>query len=133
MRKLAMREKLFEYAAERFGAKPEYLWSRNPQHGVLRRSDNDKWFAVIMNVDGSKVGLEKGISVDIVNVKCSPLMTGSLLGMKGIVPAYHMNKENWISVLLDGSVEEKQIMSLLDMSYELAGQSGKRLRTVPKD
>ena len=135
MRKLTMCEKLFEYAAERFGAEPEYLWERTPQHGVLRRSDNDKWFAVIMNVDGSKVGLEKGIKVDIVNVKCSPLMTGSLLAMKGIVPAYHMNKESWISVLLDGSVDDKQVMSLLDMSYELAGQggSGKRLRAEPKD
>ncbi|WP_303834292.1 MmcQ/YjbR family DNA-binding protein [Ruminococcus flavefaciens] len=123
-----MREKLFEYAAERYGAQPEYLWERTPQHGVLRRRDNEKWFAVIMLVDGSKIGREKGVIYDIVNIKCSPLMTGSLLAMKGIVPAYHMNKENWVSVLLDGSVDETQVMSLLDMSYELAGQSGRAVR-----
>lgn len=128
MKSKSMREKLFKYAAERFGAEPEYLWKRTPQHGVLRRSDNDKWFAVIMLVDGSRVGREKGVIYDIVNIKCSPLMTGSLLAMDGIVPAYHMNKENWVSVLLDGSVEETQVMSLLDMSYELAGQSGRAVR-----
>lgn len=128
MKSKTMREKLFKYAAERFGAEPEYLWKRTPQHGVLRRSDNDKWFAVIMLVDGSRVGRENGKIYDIVNIKCSPLMTGSLLAMDGIVPAYHMNKENWVSVLLDGSVEETQVMSLLDMSYELAGQSGRAVR-----
>ena len=130
-----MRERLFGYASDHFGAQPEYLWERTPQHAVLRRSDNAKWFAVIMKVDGSKIGQEKGIILDIVNVRCSPLMTGSLLAVKGIVPAYHMNKESWVSVMLDGSVDEEQIMSLLDMSYELAGRSGsgKRLRTEPKD
>ena len=82
-----------------------------------------------MLVDGSKIGREKGVIYDIVNIKCSPLMTGSLLAMDGIVPAYHMNKEGWVSVLLDGSVDETQVMSLLDMSYELTGQSGRAVRT----
>lgn len=135
MKKKTMRDKLFRYAAGHFGAEPEYLWKRTPDCAVLRRSDNGKWFAIAMNVDGSKIGFEKGKIYDIVNIKCSPLMTGSLLAMKGIVPAYHMQKEQWVSVLLDGSVDEEQVKSLIDMSYELAGQSGgsKRLRTEPKD
>lgn len=135
MKRLDMRDKVFKYAAETFGTEPEYLWSRLPDCAVLRRRDNDKWFAVIMDVKASKLGLSGQGKTDIIDIKCSPLMTGSLLGIKGIFPAYHMNKENWITVLLDGSVDEKQIMSLLDMSYELAGQSGsgKRLRTEPKD
>lgn len=128
MAQKTMRERLFEYAKQRYGAQPEYLWERTPQHCVLRRRDNEKWFAVIMKVDGSKIGHEKGVIYDILNVKCSPLMTGSLLAMNGIVPAYHMNKENWISVLMDGSVDETQLMSLIDMSYELAGQSGRAVR-----
>lgn len=128
MKAKTMRERLFVYASEHFGAQPEYLWERTPQHAVLRRSSNEKWFAVIMKVDGSKIGREKGVIYDIVNVRCSPLMTGSLLAMDGIVPAYHMNKERWVSVLLDGSVDEEQVMSLIDMSYELAGRSGKAVR-----
>ena len=42
-----------------------------------------------------------------------------------------MNKVNWISVLLDGSVPEKQIFSLLDLSFDLdrRQKTGGRSRT----
>lgn len=30
-----------------------------------------------------------------------------------------MNKENWISILLDGSVPEDVIKNLINMSYDL--------------
>lgn len=38
---------------------------------------------------------------------------------KGFFPAYHMNKDSWISILLDGSVSEEEIKNLLDLSYKL--------------
>ena len=44
---------------------------------------------------------------------------GSLILDKGIHPAYHMNKNHWITVCLDGSVEEEKIMWLVDVSFEL--------------
>ncbi|WP_297957621.1 MmcQ/YjbR family DNA-binding protein [uncultured Ruminococcus sp.] len=129
------RKKLFDYALERYGTVPEYLWRSSPEHGVLRCDTNDKWYAIVMNVDGSKIGLEKGRKVDIVNVRCSPLMTGSLLAMNGIFPAYHMQKAQWVSVLLDDSADDEQVKALLDMSHELASRSGsgKKLRTVNKE
>lgn len=130
-----MRDRLFAYAEQRFGTKPEYLWKRTPDCAVLRCSDNDKWYAIVMDVDGSKLGKPELGKVYIVNVKCSPMMTGSLLAMKGIFPAYHMNKESWISVLLDGSVDEEQLKALLEMSHELSCRSGsgRRFRTEPKE
>jgi predicted DNA-binding protein (MmcQ/YjbR family) len=130
-----MRDRLFELAAGRFGTRPEYLWKRTPDCAVLRCGSNDKWYAIVMDVDGSKLGHPELGKVDIVNVKCSPLMTGSLYGMKGIFPAYHMNKESWISVLLDGSVDMEQIKALLEMSYELVSKSsgGKKLRTETRE
>ncbi|MBR5683136.1 MAG: MmcQ/YjbR family DNA-binding protein [Ruminococcus sp.] len=134
MAALKMRDRLFAFAAERFGTKPEYLWSRTPDCAVLRCS-NDKWYAIVMDVDGSKLGRPELGKVDIVNVKCSPMMTGSLLAVDGIFPAYHMNKESWISVLLDGSVDIEQLKALLEMSHELSGKSGsgRRMRTEPKE
>jgi predicted DNA-binding protein (MmcQ/YjbR family) len=41
--------------------------------------------------------------------------------MPGYRPAYHMNKEHWITVLLDGSVPFEKIVEHLVMSRELAG------------
>ena len=46
-------------------------------------------------------------------------MAGFLTVEKGILPGYHMHKGNWITILLDGSVEMEQICSLLDQSFLL--------------
>ena len=68
---------------------------------------------------------DAGHTVDILNVKCDPVLSGSLRVRPGILPAYHMNKENWISILLDGTVEKEQVLTLLDMSYELTASRKK--------
>lgn len=117
---------VFKYALETFDAKPEYLWAKDPDSAVLRRSDNNKWFAVIMRVTEDKLGLESGGAVDIIDVKCDPLMVGSMRMNDGVFPGYHMNKDHWITVLLDGSADDELVFSLLDMSYELAGKKQKR-------
>ena len=54
----------------------------------------------------------------MVNFKCDPILIGSLRGQTGFFPAYHMNKANWITVALDGSVPDEQIKMLLGMSYD---------------
>ena len=56
---------------------------------------------------------------DVVNIKCDPALVGSLRNRTGYFPAYHMNKENWISILLDGSVSRDEIQKLITLSYEL--------------
>ena len=56
----------------------------------------------------------------IINLKVDPEQ--SLLHQAiypHIKPGYHMNKEHWISVLLDGSVAARQVHELIEDSYEL--------------
>ena len=36
-----------------------------------------------------------------------------------VVPAYHMNKEHWISVILNGSISDKEIKNFVTTSYNL--------------
>lgn len=72
-----------------------------------------------MNVRGSKIGLKINEEVDIINLKVRPEYVGSLRLMKGVFPAYHMNKEHWISVMLDGYLSPKEICELLTDSHEL--------------
>ena len=64
------------------------------------------------------LGLRGTKPLDVVNFKCDPILIGSLRGEPGIFPAYHMNKEQWLTAALDGSVSDEQIKMLLDMSYE---------------
>lgn len=72
-----------------------------------------------MDIPKSKLGLPHTDMVDVVNLKCDPILIGSLRGDAGIFPAYHMSKANWITVALDGSVPDEKLKMLLDLSYEL--------------
>lgn len=65
------------------------------------------------------MGLSDERMTDVVNIKCDPALVGSLRNRTGYFPAYHMNKENWISILLDGSVSRDEIQKLITLSYEL--------------
>lgn len=112
------REEIFEYVKKQYGTIPEYLWSSSPDSAVLRHH-NGKWYAVIMNVERSKLGLDGDGTVEIIDVKCDPEMTGMIIQTYGFLPGYHMNKQHWITILLDGTVGESKILDFLDMSYDL--------------
>ena len=112
------REKIFEYVKEQYGTLPEYLWRSSPDSAVLRHK-NGKWYAAVMSVEKSKLGLDGNDIVEILNVKCDPEMVGVIIQTYGFLPGYHMNKQHWITILLDGIVGESKILDFLDMSYDL--------------
>lgn len=112
------RKEIFEYVKKQYGTIPEYLWSSSPDSAVLRHQ-NGKWYAVIMNVERSKLGLDGDGTVEIIDVKCDSEMTGMIIQTYGFLPGYHMNKQHWITILLDGTVGESKILDFLDMSYDL--------------
>lgn len=112
------REEIFEYVKKQYGTVPEYLWKESPESAVLRHQ-NGKWYAVLMQVEKSRLGLEGNTKVDIIDVKCDPDMVGLLTQAYGFLPGYHMNKKYWITMLLDGTVSEAKILDFLDMSYDL--------------
>ena len=118
VKKRVDREEIFEYVKKQYGTIPEYLWSSSPDSAVLRHH-NGKWYAVIMNVEKSKLGLDGDDTVEIIDVKCDPEMTGMIIQTYGFLPGYHMNKQHWITILLDGTVGESKILDFLDMSYDL--------------
>lgn len=113
------KEKLYAYIAETYGAKPEYLWKTAPEYAVFRNQKNQKWFGIVMNVPGTKVGLQTETMVDILNVKMDPEVVMHLRTQQGYAPAWHMNKQQWITVLLDGSVPEERVLDHIDASYQL--------------
>ncbi len=112
------REEIYEYVKKQYGTVPEYLWKESPESAVLRHK-NGKWYAVLMQVEKSKLGLEGDTKVDILDVKCDADMVGLLTQTYGFLPGYHMNKKYWITMLLDGTVSEAKILDFLDMSYDL--------------
>lgn len=119
------------YLRDEYGVEPEHLWSRYPNYAVFRHPASQKWFAAMMDVPKNKLGFADRQPVDVLNVKCDPLLVGALLSEPGFLPAYHMNKETWISILLDGSVPDHTIFPLLELSYNAV--SPKRKRRAQED
>lgn len=113
------RLELKKYIAETYGIEPDCPWIKNPNFEVYRHSNNKKWFALIMDIPRYRIGLRGTDIIDVVNLKCDPLLLGSVRTESGIFPAYHMNKENWVTAALDGTASDEVIKMLLDVSYEL--------------
>ncbi len=131
--KFADRANILKFTAETYQTKPDYPWQRMPEAAVLRHP-NGKWYALIMPIPRDRLGLPEDTVCDVMNVKCDPLMLGSVLLQKGFFPAYHMNKNSWISILLDGTVPLERVTAALQMSYALVSGSGssRHPRTQPK-
>ncbi len=112
-------QRVLRYVLEQYGTVPEFLWEKTPQNGVLRHKGNRKWYAAILRVPKQKLGFAEAGEVEVLNVKCGPIMAGSLRDHERFFAAYHMNKEHWISLLLNGTIPMRQICDLIDLSFEM--------------
>lgn len=127
------REFVLRLCKEKYGTEPEYLWMDEPTFAVLRHGDNKKWYALLMSVSRSKLGVsdsadakDPDAKADILNVKCDPTLVSSLVSEPGYRVAYHMNKTKWLSIYLDGRVSPQQIAYLLDLSFKLTQNKSAR-------
>ena len=125
------RQTVFDYIKKKYKVLPEYPWRRN-SGAVLRHADNNKWFALVMDVQSDKVGLTGTDYVDVINLKVDDIFFRDLIIQEnGIMPAYHMNKMHWISVRLDGTVPEERVFDLIDMSYMATASAKKKEKIRP--
>ena len=77
---------------------------------VLKHIDNKKWFAILMEVKG-KIYL---------NLKTEPEYSELLRNSYDyIIPAYHMSKEHWNTIVLSENVDSSLVKDLINQSYEL--------------
>ncbi len=116
---MSKRKALFTYVKDTYETEPDYLWPRTPGAAVLRHAETKKWYAVIMDVPAIRLGMDGDGEAAVVNVKNRPPIIRELRGRKGFLPAYHMNKIHWISILLDGSVPLEEVYEHIDASYAL--------------
>ena len=120
------KQEFLEYCRSTYNTSPDYPFDEDFDTTVLRHSDNRKWYALVMRVSRRKFGFDSDEVIDVVNLKCEPMLTGALRQESGIFPAYHMNKNNWVSVCLDGSCDDDKIIGLLNMSFGLTAPKIKK-------
>jgi predicted DNA-binding protein (MmcQ/YjbR family) len=120
-----MTRKEFEAVVlDRFKVRADYPFEDDLVTGVFRH-ESGKWFALAMNISERKLGAAGEGRVDVVNLKCSPEVIESLVGIEtGIYRAYHMNKTHWLTVALS-QCDDDTILWLLGISYDLTGSKKK--------
>ncbi len=126
------REEFEKFIYGAYGVKADYPWLDKPNFGVFRHVIGRKWFALVMDLTMDKFGGDKNENADVVNLKCVPSLIDSFCLDKGMYRAYHMNKANWISVVLS-LADEEEIKMLVDMSYSLTMPKIKKIKKTDRD
>ena len=109
---------LIDYIRERFAVEADFPFKEDNVY-VFRHERNRKWFAIMMNVPYLALGIDKPGEVDIIDIKCGPILMGIFRREEGILPGYHMNKDNWATIMLDGTAKDETIKELMDISYHM--------------
>ena len=123
------RQELIDFIFDEYSVEPDYPFRKDEMTCVFRHTDNRKWFGIAMVIPYRTIGMNRSGKADILNVKCDPIMMGSFRGKPGFCPAYHMNKDKWITILLDGSANEAGIKALLAISYSMTAAKIRRKNT----
>lgn len=90
----------------------------DPNWCVVRHKASKRVFAWIFDKDGNVW----------VNVKCDPQWRDFWRQtFSSVIPAYHLNKEHWNSIILDGSVPKEDIKRMISESYDLTGIKKSRI------
>ncbi len=134
MAEQSCRDRLLAWVKKKYGVSPENLRMNHPEDVVFRHEDNGKWFGILMNLPERELGLAGERRVDILNVKPGDGRLAELLALQPGFFRNRVNRGNWISVLLDGSVPFGEVCHWLEESF-LATASGeeKKKRRPPKD
>ena len=106
---------IIAFAESEWGEKPEFLWRNFPDYAVLRRRDTNKWYALVARLTADNVGGKRDDLVEAVNLRRTDSMDGPRF-----LPAYHMNKKTWTTIVLDETVGAEELQKLLTDSRKLA-------------
>lgn len=123
------RQRVLELALALPGARADMPFEEDFDSTVLRHGDTGKWFGLLMKAPRAKLKLDGDGVAEILNLKCDPLVSyGLRQTWPDILPAWHMNKQLWITVRLEGAVPDDVLRTLLRMSYDLTAGGGKSKR-----
>ena len=120
--KHSQKGEILDYVYEKYGIKADYPFEDDNDTSVLKEKNKGKWFAIIMNVKPSALGLKENGKIDVMNVKIDPSYLDKIVDNNKYFRAYHMNKKLWASLVLDGRLSKEELTQFIDESYNLVTQ-----------
>ncbi len=108
--------RIVNYIISKYSDYPEFPW--RDSNGIFRNKRNNKWYALIMLINKNKIdNINK--EIEVINLKLNEEEIKDLIKKEGYYQAYHMNKKMWITISLDETLTDKEIIKCIDKSYEI--------------
>lgn len=121
------RRQIIDMALSLPGAIGDTPFESDPESVIFRHGAGGKWFGALLRAPRRAVGLPGEGTAEVLDLKCDPLVAyGMRQTYPDIVPGYHMNKQHWITVRLEGALPEETLRMLLHMSWELTLKKRRR-------
>jgi len=123
----AQANRIAQFIFQTYGDLPVFPWDKFNRHGVFKNPASQKWYALILCIDKSKLNPKLLGEVEVMNIKLNEDKILQLHKQEGFYPAYHMNKKSWITIVLDGSVTDSVLFDLINESHAFSLKKTKSL------
>lgn len=113
-------KEIIKYVKEKYNDDLEYLWKKFPENAVWRNKINNKWYGALLVLSERKLEIDSDRIIDIIDLRYPKDKIKEIIDNEKVFAGYHMNKDSWITIRLDGSVNIQEIYKLIDNSYTLS-------------
>lgn len=123
--------RIVDYVFHKYRNSPEFLW-KDDDSAVFREPTSQKWYGIIMQVDYAKLNPFQSGIVEIINVKADYETIQELMKEANFYAGYHMNKKSWLTIVLDGQVDDETVCYYIDWSYQSLTKKGEKIKIKSK-
>jgi predicted DNA-binding protein (MmcQ/YjbR family) len=114
-----LRKVVEAYVKEQLKAELVFPFNEDAIDCALERKKGDKWFGLLMEVPFAKLGLDMPGVASVLNIKLPPEEIVNLIDGHFFLRCYHMNKKEWISIVLFADLNQELLFKLIGESYQL--------------
>lgn len=116
-------KEVIKYIKEKYNDDLEFLWEKFDDNGIWRNKKNKKWYAALLTVKATYFDIDSCDIIEIIDLRYEKGKTSAIIDNKKVFPGYHMNKSSWITIKLDGSMDNLELFKLIDNSYNIISNS----------
>ena len=113
-------KEVIKYIKQKYNDELEFLWEKFEGTAIWRNKKNNKWYGLLCKLSKRKIGIDSDELVEIIDLRYQKEQIEEYIDFEKIYPGYHMNKKSWITIILDNSLDTKNIYDLIDNSYNIS-------------
>lgn len=114
---------VIKYIKDKYNDDLEFLWEKFEDNAIWRNKNNNKWYGLVLTVKKNKLGFNSDELIEVLDLRYDKEHIDKIIDNKNIFPGYHMNKKSWITIILDGSMDNLELFKLIDNSYNIINGS----------